>query len=74
MSYKRVATAGDLLRFGCSLKIECTHCGAARMMTVPEVHRVHGNANLAHLIPRLKCRRCHRKAAKIIVLGPVYPD
>jgi hypothetical protein len=27
MSYKHVATAGDLVRFGCSLKVECTHCG-----------------------------------------------
>ena len=37
MSYKHVASAGDLLRFGCSLKVECTHCGAARTMDAVEV-------------------------------------
>ncbi|HEY4071262.1 MAG TPA: hypothetical protein VGM04_06880 [Sphingomicrobium sp.] len=74
MSYKHVATAGDLVRFGCSLKVECAHCGAARTMNAVEVHRVHGNANLIHLAPRLKCRRCGKKAAKLTVLGPVYPD
>jgi hypothetical protein len=42
MSYKHVATAGDLVRFGCSLKVECSHCGAARTMNGVEVHRVHG--------------------------------
>jgi len=42
MSYKHVASAGDLLRFGCSLKVECTHCGAARTMDAVEVARVHG--------------------------------
>ena len=73
MSYKHVATAGDLVRFGCSLKVDCTHCGAARTLTAPEVHSVHGNASLTHLAPRLKCRRCKRKAAKLTVLGPVYP-
>jgi hypothetical protein len=30
MSYKRVGTPGDLVRFGCSLKVECTACHAAR--------------------------------------------
>jgi hypothetical protein len=30
MSYKHVGTAADLVRFGCSLKVECAHCGAAR--------------------------------------------
>jgi hypothetical protein len=32
MSYKHVGTAFDLVRFGCSLKVECTACGAARTM------------------------------------------
>jgi hypothetical protein len=36
--------------------------------------RVHGNANLTHLAPRLKCRHCKQKAAKLTVLGPVYPS
>ena len=73
MSYKHVASAGDLVRFGCSLKVECTHCGAARTMNAVEVARVHGNANLTHLAPRLKCKRCGRKEARTTVLPPVYP-
>jgi hypothetical protein len=71
MSYKHVATAFDLVRFGCSLKVECTNCGAARTMDAVDVARVHGNANLTHLAPRLKCRRCNKKEAKLTVLGRV---
>lgn len=73
MSYPHVVTAPDLARWGCVLKVECTHCGAARTMNGVEIERVHGNRNFHHLIPRLKCRHCKRKAAKITVLGPVYP-
>ena len=54
MSYKNVGTAGDLVRFGCSLKVECTACGAARTMNGIEVARVHGNRQFAQLAPRLK--------------------
>lgn len=42
MSYKHVGTAGDLVRFGCSLKVECTACDAARTMSGVEVMQVHG--------------------------------
>jgi hypothetical protein len=71
MSYKHVGTAADLVRFGCSLKVECTACGAARTMTGAEVHRVHGTASLDHLRSRLKCRRCRMKVARVTVLAPV---
>jgi hypothetical protein len=37
MSFKKIGTAGDLMRFRCSLRIECTHCGAARTMKAVEV-------------------------------------
>ena len=74
MSYKHVGTAGDLVRFGCSLKVECTACGAARTMNGIEVARVHGNRQLSQLAPRFKCARCGKKEAKLTVLGPVYPD
>jgi hypothetical protein len=40
-------------------------------MTGIEVHQVHGSASLDHLRPRLKCRRCRLKVAKIVVLPPV---
>ena len=71
MSYKHVDTAGDLVRFGCSLKVECTHCHAARTLSGIEVCQVHGNARIERLAPRLKCRRCGKKAAKLAVLPPV---
>ena len=71
MSYKHVGTAADLVRFRCSLKVECTACGAAHTMTGIEVHRVHGSASLDHLRPRLKCRRCRLKVARLTVLPPV---
>ena len=71
MSFKNVGTASDLVRFGCSLKIECGACGAARTMTGLEVARVHGKASLEHLRARLKCRRCRLKVAKVTVLPPV---
>jgi len=70
MSYKRVATAADLVRFRCSLKVECTYCGAARTLSGAEVHAVHGKADLARLAPRLKCTRCGEKAARLTVLPP----
>ena len=50
-----------------------TACDAARTMSGVEVMQVHGNATLERLRPRLKCRRCKRKAAKLTVLPPVYP-
>ena len=71
MSTKHVRNAADLVRFGCSLKVECTACGAAHTMTGAEVHRVHGSASLDHLRPRLKCRRCRLKVARVTVLPPV---
>jgi len=73
MSYKHVGTAGDIVRFGCSLKIECTNCGAARTLTGPEVYSVNGNRRIERLEQRLVCKRCKKKAARLVVLPPVYP-
>lgn len=74
MSYKRVATAGDLIRFGCSLKVECTYCHAAKTLSAIEVYVVHGRGRLDRLAARLKCKLCGKKAARLTVLDPVYPD
>jgi rubredoxin len=74
MSYKQVGTAGDLVRFGCSLKLECTACGAARTLNGVEVHNINGSRQFAELEKRLKCKRCGRKAARLVVLTPVWPD
>ena len=71
MCTKHVRNAADLVRFRCSLKVECTACGAAHTLTGAEVHRLHGSASLELLRPRLKCRRCRLKVAKIAVLSPV---
>jgi hypothetical protein len=40
-------------------------------MSGPEVYQVHGRAELDLLRPRLKCRRCRMKAAKVTVLDPL---
>jgi hypothetical protein len=39
-----------------------------------EVHRVHGNRQLSQLAPRLKCRHCRKKEARLVIIGPIYPD
>lgn len=64
MSYKHVGTAGDLARFGCALKIECTFCHAARTLNGVDVYQVHRNRQLTQLARRLICRRCKKKEAK----------
>jgi len=53
---------------------QCTQCGSARTMNGVDVARVHGNAQISQLTPRLKCHRWRRNEAKLTVLGPVYPD
>jgi rubredoxin len=73
MSYKHVGTAGDLVRFGCALKIECTFCHAARTLNGVDVYQIHGNRQLTQLPRRLVCRRCKKKEAKVTVLDPVWP-
>jgi hypothetical protein len=54
MSYKHVGTAGDLVRFGCSLRIECTHCAAANTLTGAEVVRRCGPGDIEAIRRRLK--------------------
>jgi len=46
MSFKHVSTAGDLVRFGCSLRVECQACGAAATLSATDVAKVHGSASL----------------------------
>jgi hypothetical protein len=74
MSFKRVETAADLVRFGCSLRIECTNCFYAITLTGMEVAGIHQKTPLARLQARFKCRRCGKKEARTIVLPPVRPD
>jgi hypothetical protein len=71
MSYKHVGTAADLVRFGCSLRIECTACGGANTMGATDVARKCGTGSLERIRTRLKCERCGKKAACLAVLPPV---
>ncbi|QNP46069.1 hypothetical protein H9L14_02000 [Sphingomonas sediminicola] len=71
MSTKHVRTTGDLVRFGASLRLDCSGCGAARTLSGPEAVQTFGLAPLTHARARAKCSRCGVKAARIVVLPPL---
>ena len=71
MSTKHVRTAADLVRFGCSLRVECSACAAANTLSAVEVVQRCGPGALERIRTRLKCDRCGKKAACLIVLPPV---
>ena len=71
MSYKHVGTAADLVRFGCSLRVECDACAAAHTLTAVEVATRCGTGNLERIRRRFKCQRCGKNAATLVVLPPV---
>jgi hypothetical protein len=71
MSYKRIRTAGDLVRFRASLRIECTGCAAANTLSSSQVVMRCGTGDLEAIRRRLKCARCGKKDARLIVLPPV---
>ncbi len=71
MSTKHVRTAADLARYGCSLKVECGGCGAARTLSAVEVVRLCGPGDLSTIRGRLKCGRCGMKEAQLVVLPPI---
>lgn len=71
MSYKHVGTAGDLVRFRCSLRIECGFCAAANTYRAGAVVKRCGSGNLERIRKRLKCDRCGKKEARLIVLPPL---
>jgi hypothetical protein len=71
MSFKHVGTAADLVRFGASLRIECTICAAANTLSAAEVVKRCGPGDLERIRRRLKCERCGKKAARLVVLPPV---
>lgn len=71
MSFKRVATVADLVRFRASLRIECGDCAAAHTLSGVEVVTRCGTGSLDRLRQRLVCSRCGRKAARLTVLPPV---
>jgi hypothetical protein len=71
MSFKNVRTGGDVVRFRCAVRIECTDCFATRTMTGFEWIQACGTKSLEAAQRRLKCRRCGAKKAKMVVLSPV---
>ena len=71
MSFKRVATAADLVRFGAALRIECGDCDAAQTLSGVEVVTRCGAGSLDRIRQRLVCARCGRRAARLVVLPPV---
>ena len=71
MSTKHVRTTGDLVRFNCALKVECTFCHSAHTLTaLAAVDRL-GVVNMRGLSARFRCSRCGMKQAKVSVLPPV---
>ena len=71
MSTKHIDSAADLVRYGASLRIECTGCGAASTMSGVEVAKRCGAGGLQGIRRRLKCERCGMKAAQLVVLPPI---
>ncbi|GAC1428967.1 MAG: hypothetical protein NVSMB6_28580 [Burkholderiaceae bacterium] len=71
MSTKHVRTVSDLVRFRCSLRIDCGECGSTKTVTGYEAAKIGGVGSLEALARRLKCARCGQKSAKLIVLQPL---
>jgi hypothetical protein len=71
MSTKHVRTTGDLMRFGCALKVECTHCYSARTLSATAALKGLGFVELRRVSRRFRCLRCGMKMAKVVVLPPV---
>jgi hypothetical protein len=59
------------MRFGASLRIECNHCAAANTLSAAEVMTRCGPGDLEPIRKRLKCARCGRKAARLVILPPL---
>ena len=71
MSTKHVRNTADIVRFGCALKVDCTHCGSSRTLSAKATLKAVGVADLKGLSRRFRCVRCGMKQAKVVVLPPV---
>jgi hypothetical protein len=71
VSTKHVRTTGDLMRFRCSRKVECTFCGNARVSDAAAAYMALGNWPLEGVSRRFRCERCGYKQARTRVLDPV---
>jgi ribosomal protein L44E len=66
-----VRTTGDLVRFGCALRVECTYCHSSRTLSGAAAVASLRLVELGNVAKRFRCTRCGMKAAKIMVLPPV---
>ena len=71
MSTKHVRTTGDIVRFNCSLKVDCTHCGSSRTLSAKACPKALGLVDLRGISRRFRCLRCGMKQARVHVLPPV---
>ena len=71
MSTKHVRTTGDLVRFRCSLRIDCGTCFASKTLSGPEAVAAFGLGSLRQAQARLRCSRCGQKTARLLVLDPL---
>jgi hypothetical protein len=71
MSTKHVRTTGDLVRFGCALRIDCGHCRSTRTLSATAACRGLGMIDLKGVSRRFRCLRCGFKQARVMVLPPV---
>ncbi len=58
-----------MLRFGCSVRVECGSCGSVRAFGARDWVMVAGGGSLEAARRRLKCGQCGKKAARVAVLG-----
>ena len=65
MSTKHVRTGGDVLRFGCSVQVECGHCRSTTTFAAFDWVMAAGGGSLEAAKRRLKCSKCGKKAARI---------
>ena len=68
MSTKHVRTGGDVLRFGCTVRVECGYCRSVREFKAFDWVMVAGGGSLDAARRRLKCGKCGRKAARVAAM------
>ena len=70
MSTKHVRTGGDVLRFGCRVKVTCGACGSSRTFAAFDWVMAAGGGSLEAARRRLKCGQCGKKAARVAAMPP----
>jgi hypothetical protein len=71
MSTKHINTAADLVRFGASVRVDCSNCGASKTLSGTQTVKACGAGDLRAIERRLKCVRCGGKEAWMTILPPL---